>query len=97
MQIRCYLKDRKANMTLYNDAEREKLINELKEYAYASNNTMISVYKVCDFILADRKRICDPLVKAETHILRFQTQELGANMLRKKAIDQTLGLSGLRG
>lgn len=72
-------------------SEREILIDELRKCEVESEGNPMNW--IADFILADRRRIVAPLVKAETHILRFQTQEPGANIRRKEAIDEALKLA----
>lgn len=78
------------------DKERELLIKELKEWAYASNNTMISIYKVADFILKDRERIVAPLVKFQEE---SENRYMGLSALKGieavKVIKETFKLAGM--
>lgn len=72
--------------------ERSKLHKDLMKI---KRKGKYYVNDILDFIIEDRKRAVEPLVKCETHILRFQTHELGANQRRKEAIGQTLKNAGL--
>lgn len=78
-------------------SEREKLIEELegKFYKPYKPNAVISdltVEGVAEFILADRKRIVEPLV--EMLKFRYKTFE-EANRKARESIDQTLTNAGL--
>ena len=46
--------------------ERQKLISELKQLSYKPG--MFNYEGICDFILQDRKRVVEPLVKLEIEI-----------------------------
>ncbi len=78
--------------------EREKLVKELNEkYSHSDINNLIDFRGIVDFILADRKRIVEPLVKLNKDINPshgFATQ-LGWPKKAKYAIDETIKNAGL--
>lgn len=68
-------------------SNREELIKELQEWAYGNNKTMMSIYKVADLMIEDRKRVVDPLVEyKKNHYGRFESAQ--------QAIDQCLKNAG---
>ena len=84
--------------------DREELVKELKELKGLNPNPHIGLKTIklsnyeyeaiTDFILADRKRICEPLVKldqAPSHYPDFI--ELG--FAYSKAVQETLRLAGM--
>ena len=65
--------------------EREKLIKQLNEFGFDDTlNCCIEVNDIVNFILEDRKRICQPLIKFRKY---------RGNALY--AIEETLKLAGL--
>ncbi len=78
---------------------KEKLVEELKDkIAYKDEpiNGATDIYLVADFILADRKRIVEPLVKCESNLLSNQYYGKSddglslCNACRKNAIDDAI-------
>lgn len=66
--------------------EREKLIEELEKLADKDTPVYVHVIDIADFILADRKRIVEPLLKSEPQMAHSRTIE---------AIRETLKRAGL--
>jgi len=67
--------------------EREKLVKELETTLPCDWERRIHVETVADFILEDRKRICEPLVKYNNKVKPYPYWI--------DAIDQTLKNAGL--
>lgn len=79
--------------------EREKLIKELNKTCLVyvpGNGSRYSDEKLADFIIADRKRIVEPLVefKERTHKLFGISGWIRVDNLIRKAIDETLKNAG---
>jgi hypothetical protein len=84
-----------------NMSEREKLISELEQrfhepYEHGAVISNLSIDGVADFIIADRKRIVEPLVKAVEESDRIGGNESTVPAWQRldKAVYETLKLAG---
>lgn len=73
---------------------REYLVKEINNLRDIYHDGYLSAQDVADFILADRARICGPLVSVKGVFSKLGWVKLNQENLRE-AIDATLKLSGL--